>query len=180
MITIPKITGTHNGREYSQPERELTVEEKPTVIAQWGNADNYWYFQTQDAINNTIEWQAYQEAISPALTLAQAKINKCAEIDLKTQSLIFGGFLSDGKDFSLSITAQINWSNIPLLPDSMFPIALMTKNDELHILTLENRTAFYLSAVNGKNTHLQSGGALKIQVNALTTIADVQNFADPR
>lgn len=113
-------------------------------------------------------------------TLEQAYEIKKDLIDLKTQELIFRGFTFAGFQWSLSITAQINWSNIPLLPEVMFPIEMYDINGDIYNLTFLNRLSFYGAAVATKNSHLKLGNELKGQVLLLTTIEDILNFVDPR
>ena len=120
------------------------------------------------------------ETLPYPATLEDAKISRCLDIDLKTGDLISEGFVFDSKTFSLSINAQINWSNIMNVPDNAFPLTIMTKDDQSYALSLANKQNFYLSALNGRLTQLGSGTSLKVQINALTTIADVETFVDPR
>jgi hypothetical protein len=62
MIIIKKSFLYENDREFIEPSRDLTEEERETVIASWGDNKNYWYFQTGDEISN--EWNLYQEYIN--------------------------------------------------------------------------------------------------------------------
>lgn len=55
MIIIPKIKQANK----SWPERVLNGDEKETIIASWGDENNYWYFQEIDREKNTTQWQAY-------------------------------------------------------------------------------------------------------------------------
>lgn len=98
------------------------------------------------------------------------------KIDLISQNKIFDGFYFDGKVFSLSISAQINWSNLLFLPMQMFPITLSTKDDDIYLLTYSNVNSFYGAAVIGKNSPLQQGNTLKQQVKNLTTIEELDQF----
>ena len=67
MIIIKKKFGTiedsEGVRQYSEPETKLTPEEKQTVIAQWGDELNVWYFQKQDADDLIPEWIQYQDKV---------------------------------------------------------------------------------------------------------------------
>jgi hypothetical protein len=91
-------------------------------------------------------------------------------IDKKTEETIFSGFTFDGGLFSMSLSAQINWSNLFFIPDGMWPITLSYKDDTgTYQLSLANRANFYGSALLHKNTALQTGTILKTSVtNALT------------
>lgn len=101
----------------------------------------------------------------------KAFINK--KIDERTTINIFKGFTFDGYTFSMSFSAQINLSNIFYIPDGLFPLPYNTIDDQLYSLTLANRQNFYLTALNFKNTTIQEGTALKQQVNACTTLAEL-------
>lgn len=90
-------------------------------------------------------------------------------IDNRSQNKIFEGFLFDDKRFSLSLSAQINWSNLLFLPQGFFPINLSAKDDDIYVLTYSNVQSFYNAALNGKNTPLQEGNVLKQQVKSCTT-----------
>lgn len=103
-----------------------------------------------------------------------------SKVDTKTQELIFNGFPFDGKIFSMSINAQINWSNFPMLPDALFPLTVLSKNDEEYILSYANKNTFYMTALGYKNTHLQSGDTLKKQIALMTTKEELANFIDNR
>ncbi len=63
MIIIPKRFGTIEDREYSEPSAELSQEQKSTVIAQWGDELNVFYFQKEDAENLIPEWVKYQKEV---------------------------------------------------------------------------------------------------------------------
>lgn len=102
------------------------------------------------------------------------------KVDLKTQSLIYNGFSFQGIVFSLSDKAQINWSNFPNLPQSIFPLNILGINDEPFILQYADVMMFYLTAVATKNSHLQSGNVLKQQINAMTTKQQLEQFIDNR
>ena len=90
-------------------------------------------------------------------------------IDAKSEEKILEGFLFDGKKFSLSLSAQINWSNLLFLPESFFPVNLSTKDDDVYSLTYANVQLFYQAALNGKNAPLQEGNVLKQQVKVAIT-----------
>lgn len=122
----------------------------------------------------------YEKPENFFFTLYEAKIFMSNKIDSKTQELIFNGFNFDGHLWSLSITAQINWSNIPNLPETFFPLPMQDKNGNSYNLNYSDKMNFYLAAVIAKNTPIQSGNALKLQLNALETMDEVLNFIDYR
>jgi hypothetical protein len=114
------------------------------------------------------------------LTLEELKNYRYLEIDNRTQELIAEGFVFDGRRFSMSINAQINWSNFPNLPDQVFPLPIMDMDENLYILSLENKLNFYLAALNFKNAQLKSGSALKAQIKACTNKECVNSIIDNR
>jgi hypothetical protein len=102
------------------------------------------------------------------------------EIDKKTGELILKGFLWDFKTFSMSTNAQINWSNFPNLPDSLFPLNIMDILEDTYVLQLANKINFYLTALNYKNTQLQSGSVLKVQIKACNDETCINSIIDNR
>ena len=96
-----------------------------------------------------------------------------AMIDENTSSSILQGFTFDGKVFSMSFNAQINWSNIVNVPDELFPLNVSCKDDTIYELSLANKSNFYLTALGFKNGLLQAGSTARAQVDACTTIAEL-------
>lgn len=97
-------------------------------------------------------------------------------IDKRTETQIFQGFTFDSKLFSMSLSAQINWSNLFFIPDALFPLSIMTKDEENYTLALSNRASFYGAALTHKNTALQTGNTLKQQVKDSTTISELETI----
>lgn len=97
-------------------------------------------------------------------------------IDDKTSADILSGFLFHNKRFSMSISAQINWSNILQVPDALFPIALSCDDEEIFMLELVDKQDFYNASLFGKYVALQEGNTLKQEVKAMTTIAELTAF----
>ena len=120
------------------------------------------------------------EDLPDASTLEEAKEMKLAQIDSRTQELIFQGFSFAGLHWSLSINAQINWNNLPQLPQTVFPLAIQDMNGVDYDLEFSQRMDFYYTAVAVKNSHLQSGNVLKREVSDMQTIQEISNFVDPR
>ncbi len=172
MIRIKKIFEENSVR----PERDLAPEELETVIMRYGDDSDFIYYQVGEENN-----EDYIRLKTPSLYELKESVK--ANIDLRTQELIFAGFLFAGLIFSMSVEAQINWSNFPVLYQSapqLFPLDILSKNDELYSLKYSDIMSFYFSAVSHKNTQLQSGNILKQQVNAMTTAEELNNFVDPR
>jgi len=112
------------------------------------------------------------------------KANKNLLIDNRTQELISQGFVYNGSTFSLSSNAQTNWiglkqaSSLGLIS---FPYDVTTKDDLQHsIIDEADLTAFYATGLGTKSAHVASGRALKILVNAETTIEGVDSIVDNR
>lgn len=114
------------------------------------------------------------------LDLQQFKNYRYQQVDEKTGSLIGAGFSFDGRTFSMSLNAQINWSNFPNLPDGLFPLNIMDITENVYVLALANKINFYLSALNYKNAQLQSGSILKGQIKACADDACVNAIIDNR
>ena len=114
------------------------------------------------------------------MTLDELKNIRYAEIDMNTQYLITQGFAFDGHTFSMSLTAQINWSAFPNLPDALFPLTIIDITESPYVCSLANKMNFYYSALNGKNGYLQSGGVLKATIKACVDEACVTAIIDNR
>ena len=98
------------------------------------------------------------------------------QIDIFIQEKIFKGFDFDGKTFSMSVNAQLNWSNVLNIPDELFPLNVTTKNDENYILTLAKKSSFYYTCLNFKHGCLNYGNSLKNNLNLLKTEAEILAF----
>lgn len=114
------------------------------------------------------------------MTLEELKDIRYVEIDMRTQELIAQGFAFDGHTFSMSLTAQITWSNFPNLPDGLFPLTIIDILEAPYVCSLANKMNFYFSALNAKNGPLQSGGVLKATIKACADEACVNAIIDNR
>lgn len=112
------------------------------------------------------------------LTIDEIKSVLLAKVDEETTENIFKGFQFGNLTFSMSLTAQINWSNLNFIPEAMFPLPIMSKDDKPYSLVFANRPAFYGSALVYKNTCLQTGNVKKSLVNGAETIDDLKTLAD--
>ncbi|TND08152.1 MAG: hypothetical protein FD123_2546 [Bacteroidetes bacterium] len=83
MILIDKVTSGNT----VQPARELTAQEAPTVIATWGNATQYIYFQAGDT--SSPEWTAYQAEVNAQLTASELAIKQVARYMQVAPELLF-------------------------------------------------------------------------------------------
>lgn len=105
--------------------------------------------------------------------IEQYKLDLYDIIDENTAAVIFQGFTFAGKPFSLSISAQINWTNLLQLPDAIYPLTISCKDETVYSLTLANKMNFYLTCVFAKNGALQAGTTLKQSVRTATTITEL-------
>lgn len=149
-----------------------------------GNGKDSWTVIEKDDDGNIInKYMVYDKPEGFANTIEEALIVKKDQIDKRTQELIFEGFnypSNSTNKWSLSINAQINWNNLPQLPQTVFPLAIQDMNGVDYDLEFSQRMDFYYTAVAVKNSHLQSGNVLKREVSDMQTIQDVLNFQDPR
>ena len=159
MITISHTNGIIAEVDLNKIPKEF--------VARHSNGVEWIYFETQE------EYNIFKEG---DFNLDDFKVSVCGLIDERTTNNIFKGFVFDGYIFSMSISAQINLSNIFNIPDGLFPLPYSTKDDKLYSLTLANRQNFYLTALGFKNTVIQAGAALKQQTLVCTTLGQVQDI----
>lgn len=114
------------------------------------------------------------------MTLQELKDMRYHDIDGTTQYIIAQGFTFAGNTFSLSYNAQINWTNLMILPEAAFPINISTMDENIYVLTFAERQNFYLAAAAAKSTPLFSGSALKSQVHNCADEACVNAIVDNR
>ena len=114
-----------------------------------------------------------EELSEPTRTLDEYKKHLIDLQDKKTENLILSGFTFDGNLFSLSINAQINWSNLLNFPQVMFPLNLSTKDDNIYILNFSNVQNFYFTSLGRKSECLQLGNDIKKRINESLTIAEL-------
>lgn len=144
-------------------ERELTDIEKQKLVRHTINVNTVDYYFNDDNIVDEVSIEDRKKALID-------------DIDLFVEAEIFKGFVYNGKTFSMSINAQINWSNILLIPSSNFPLSLMTVDEELVQLPVEEKIAFYQASLTHKYSKLQLGHGLKNTVKNLTTVEELNNF----
>jgi hypothetical protein len=168
MIVIPaNITqGFKDG-----PSRQLTAQELLTVTS--GPA----------SVGNDYVWYEGDEPAPSGPDLAEIKKQLRDAVDVKTSADIYAGFTFRGVVFSMSDNAQKNWAGIKLAVDPVldFPYALGGKDDvNIQIVMLQGMSdldEFCRTVYLFKKNLQQQGTAQKIQVNACTTIAQVQALA---
>lgn len=124
-------------------------------------------------------------AISPWDILKKTRFK---EVDVRTGELIDQGFEfppTSGNIFSLSDHAQKNLLGMKtMMTDPLFtyPVKWNTRDDSSVYSILDEATAalFYATAVGTMRSHLDSGTAIKNQIRAATTEAEVLEVIDTR
>lgn len=119
--------------------------------------------------------------------LSYYKSKKIIAIDLKTRQLIAQGFEYNNTKFSLSIEAQSNWSSLFIKANAGrylagdWPISVTTIDDNLYQIPDEDTLiAIYETGMTKKQSYINSGRDLKLQVKAAGTIEDLNNVNDNR
>jgi hypothetical protein len=134
--------------------------------------DDYILFQAGN-LNPDGHYERQHVTHDPIPELKQEVIEK---IDLFIQEEIAKGFEYNGKIYSMSTNAQLNWSNILNIPSAMFPVDIMSKNEELYSLPLSEKESFYNTCLGFKYATLKRGHALKEALKALSTEELVNSF----
>lgn len=106
------------------------------------------------------------------------KKHLCSLVDKNTENTIFSGFTFDSHLFSLSLSAQINWSNLFNIPNELYPLTISCKDESIYQLSLANKQNFYLTALNAKNTALQNGTVAKSAIMECVTIEELNLIAE--
>lgn len=117
---------------------------------------------------------------------AQARIEKFESVDQRTEELIEGGFIYEGKVFSLSEHAQAHLTGIYQVRDEVgiaYPIVWNLLDDESgshDLVSADEVKAFYLVALGTIRVHLDGGTTIKELVRAATTREAVEAIVDGR
>lgn len=129
--------------------------------------------------------QAEIDALVASHPLRAAKAAKFSAIDRRTGQLISAGFAFAGRQFSLSTEAQSRLMGLNQIredPNVVYPVKWNTI-DDAGTYILANATDvinFYLTAIGTYRYHLDKGTALKDQVRAAATVAEVDAVTDTR
>lgn len=116
-------------------------------------------------------------------TLEEAKIEKNEEINDKTGDLISAGYAHSGMQFSLSIEAQVNIIGLLLAKDGLtYPVDFnnLDDTDQHQIVDANEIVLIFNTALVTKKTILDSGTALKQQVEAATNQYELDAIVDNR
>lgn len=116
-----------------------------------------------------------------SITLAELKQLRYNEIDGKTAALIAPGFTYDGKQFSLSVTAQMNWNGLKTNEaDFSWPVAISTIDNYEYSLAQANLSAFWTAGRDVVKAALDGGRDLKKQIYDAIDEAAVNAIVDNR
>ena len=143
---------------------------------------------TQEQENTLTTTIAEQKAVEDwPYTLTEAKIKKINEIDSKTIILIQTGFLYNENNFSMSDAAQRNWIGISTAKNAgmlSYPFPVSTVDEGTYYLQDSTDALNFLIAYMTYQTDptkpLGAGRILKAQVQAATTVAEVEAVVDNR
>lgn len=102
-------------------------------------------------------------------TIEQLRKDLIAKVDLKTNSSILQGFGFDNHIFSMSTNAQINWTNLPNLPDHEFPYPVSTKDNGIYYLQLVDKVRFYETVSSFTSNLIKLGNIKKEEIYSATT-----------
>lgn len=146
----------------------------PDLSAVEGIPSKFWKI-TGDAVSEM------SQAEKDSLFLSDNKEARRKAIDAKTVQLIGQGFTFDSNTFSLSEPAQLNWVGLKTLEAALtWPVNITTKDDKQYSLTQANLDSFMGTGLAAKQAHLDSGRALKLQVDAATDQATLDAIVDNR
>ena len=113
--------------------------------------------------------------------LAYKKQSRYNQIDYKTRNLIASGFIYDGKTFSLSISAQINWNALQNQTiEFTWPVEISTIDNNKYSLIQANIKAFWVAGKDLVKGHLDSGRNLKVSIIAAIDEIAVDAIIDNR
>jgi hypothetical protein len=124
-----------------------------------------------------------KDSNNKGLNLAEYKAYRNEEIDVRTKELIALGYSYAGYTFPLSIEGQINLVGMITFKDALsYPVDLNNINDTAvyNIADSTDLLQLYGTALATKKARLDSGTALKTQVNAAIDEAEVAAIIDNR
>lgn len=105
------------------------------------------------------------------------------QIDKNTGKLISQGFEFDGRQFSYSDKAQLNWVAMKSASDMIhYPkeISTIDDNEDDYELSFVSSRAFFAAAINVKDGHLATGRALKKSIRKAKTWGQLNAIVDNR
>ncbi len=122
---------------------------------------------------------------TPVPDLGSVKLVKMSAIDMKSAMLIAKGFVYDNHIFSTSDKARSNWKDVKDNKDDLGyypedPIPVSAQDQPEYTLLKSNVNDFYKVGQSFVKGYIDSGRNLKKQVNACSTIAEVDAILDDR
>jgi len=152
----------------------------------WHNGENCVFMFRDNVASGDIQgvggWWI-KDSIIKGLDLAEYKAFRIDEIDSKTNDLIALGYVYQGYTFPLSQNGQINLLGMITTKDYLpYPINLNNINDTA-VYQIQNATDLsnlYMTALATKKAILDSGTALKQQINAAIDELAVSLIIDNR
>jgi len=115
--------------------------------------------------------------------LEMTKCHKACEIDCRTRALISEGFLHNAKTFSASLNSQSKMFGLYNRKAGLtYPVKVNTIDDMAEETLADSAAvdAIHNACMDCIQGHLASGTALKNQVRAATTTADINSVVDTR
>jgi len=114
-------------------------------------------------------------------TLDEYKAYRYNEIDTRTAILISAGFPYESNTFSLSVYAQINWTEIHTNQSAFtFPLDISTLDNNEYSLAEANVVAFWTAGKDTLKRHLDTGRILKKQIFDAADRAASEAIVDER
>jgi hypothetical protein len=117
------------------------------------------------------------------LTFLEYMHYRSEEINTRTGELIAEGYIYNGLTFPLSSNGQINLTAIFSTRDFIpYPVTFNNIDDTetYNIVDATDVFNLYMTALGTKKSHLDSGTALKIQIENSTTDAEIAAIIDNR
>jgi len=107
---------------------------------------------------------------------------KNAQIDKRTEELIYSGHLFDDHLFDTSAESQRDWLGLySLINDISFPFAVTTKDEkEYFFQNAQTYVMFFKMGTVFINNTIGSGRAIKLKVMACTTKDEIDAIIDAR
>jgi len=154
----------------------------PDLSAVDGVHSRYW---KDDGAGNIVAMDQAERDTVDSDELRAVKEAKKAAIDVRTQDLIYAGFDYDGRHFSMSDHAQINWNKLVLLDTAQlltYPKPVSTSDPSVEYI-LKDKAAlnlFIAASVAAEEAPRATGRTLKIAVEGATTMKSVEAITDLR
>lgn len=164
------------------PDIQAVVANAPTDLVVKGSetAEKPYYHQLTSGDGTLLEHYAEVEVLKPL------KIARAAEIDARTEELIAEGFVgSTSKRFRIDDCALVRYNVMYLTRNagsSVYPkvINVYTNDAVQNLPTVAAVEQFCTEVFLGQQAIIDSGTALKVQIIAATTIAEIDAVVDNR